>query len=85
MHTYVLSQRPETKVAAITLNLSTNVEALATSGYDEKDAWKSVVLTVFWKFQVKLFYAMSRVESSRLSGVESSRPSEILTLIPTKT
>jgi len=28
----------ETKVIAVTLNLSTNVEALATSGYGEKDA-----------------------------------------------
>jgi len=37
MHIYLVSQRnsSETKVVAVTLNLSTNVEA---NGYDEKDA-----------------------------------------------
>jgi len=40
MHIYLVSQRhcSEKKVVAVALNLSTNVEALATSGYDEKDA-----------------------------------------------
>jgi len=40
MRIYLVSQRhsSETKVVGVTLNLSTIVEVLATSGYDEKDA-----------------------------------------------
>jgi len=39
MHMYLLNQRhtSETRVVAVTLNFCTIVEALATSGYDEKD------------------------------------------------